>query len=649
MAEIITQNVLSLDEANTLIGQNTQALIMYDTSTGEAKGLDANVLINMNSSIQDTGNKFISVIQSPSQAIGSSSNRLSKLWAIDTEFTNIPTINGNLLLSNVIGYNPSIGMSQNAIYNNISQVGYLSNGSLAFTSETSFYVNSSGIKTSYGLTTLRVDTIPIPTDAIEVNFVSFLDSTAGNYAFLDSSSNVISVYKSTISGATKSLVPLGSATLIVTRWYTYTQSVSYKNLLSTQFSNLRSSGMNSFYMKSYIPTYSNEIANNGAIKTGSLSTTRIAIFIINNTDTISISTHIGGSGSNLRKTYAFYSSLFTGTTTVPVNYISGSESSAADRTLSNLNVTVPSGAKVLFVSYESTNSSLPTVNYLTPTTNYDLGAKINNDSYPTNILLVGDSLTALGSGYANYINVGGSYATIYNTIYSYGVGGETTKGILGRLGAIPFQLSTDVSIPADSSIISIPIVSSWDSGSVGTLGSTLYGLNPCTIRGVTGNISVSSGSINFSRITSGTSIIAKSGEIIIPTSPILNDCILILWMGQNGGFSDFDDLLHQYKIVAEKCKTKKYIFISSHLNTNDAYELSMRKEFGSKYINMRNWCVKYGLEECGLTATSDDLSAISLGNCPPQLLRDGIHFIDLARSAQASFIIRRARELNYII
>ena len=51
MAEIITQNVLSLDEVNTLIEQNTQALIMYDTSTGEAKGLDAEILINMDSSI----------------------------------------------------------------------------------------------------------------------------------------------------------------------------------------------------------------------------------------------------------------------------------------------------------------------------------------------------------------------------------------------------------------------------------------------------------------------------------------------------------------------------------------------------------------------------------------------------------------------
>ena len=51
MADIITKDVLTLDEIKTVIGQEKKAMVIYDVSTGEPNGLDVEVLIGMDSSI----------------------------------------------------------------------------------------------------------------------------------------------------------------------------------------------------------------------------------------------------------------------------------------------------------------------------------------------------------------------------------------------------------------------------------------------------------------------------------------------------------------------------------------------------------------------------------------------------------------------
>lgn len=51
MADIITTDVLTLDEIKTVIGQEKKAMVIYDVSTGAPNGLDVEVLINMDSSI----------------------------------------------------------------------------------------------------------------------------------------------------------------------------------------------------------------------------------------------------------------------------------------------------------------------------------------------------------------------------------------------------------------------------------------------------------------------------------------------------------------------------------------------------------------------------------------------------------------------
>lgn len=51
MAEIITKDVLTLDELKNLTGQAEKAVVIYDTLTGEPDGLDVEIFINMDTSI----------------------------------------------------------------------------------------------------------------------------------------------------------------------------------------------------------------------------------------------------------------------------------------------------------------------------------------------------------------------------------------------------------------------------------------------------------------------------------------------------------------------------------------------------------------------------------------------------------------------
>jgi hypothetical protein len=48
---LITKDITTVTEISTLVGQGHKAMVMWDTSTGEASGLDVDVLINIDASL----------------------------------------------------------------------------------------------------------------------------------------------------------------------------------------------------------------------------------------------------------------------------------------------------------------------------------------------------------------------------------------------------------------------------------------------------------------------------------------------------------------------------------------------------------------------------------------------------------------------
>lgn len=249
----------------------------------------------------------------------------------------------------------------------------------------------------------------------------------------------------------------------------------------------------------------------------------------------------------------------------------------------------------------------------------------------TEIVLLGDSLTALGSGYANFFDVNGCGRT------PFGVGGEKPTQIMGRIGVAPFRLKEDVVIPSEPAAVSIKLVSSFDDKE--TYPRSNYGLHECVIGGVKGSINVTTAgsAVTFTRSVSGEEVILKEGTDVESCYYGKTNTFNVYWMGQNGYDSD-DELVDAFKLCVSNQINNYYLVLTPHLNTSDELEQKMQRTFGNRYINMRRWCALFGLSESGITPTEADMEAISNNQCPPSLLSDGVHFVESARRAIARMI-----------
>lgn len=267
--------------------------------------------------------------------------------------------------------------------------------------------------------------------------------------------------------------------------------------------------------------------------------------------------------------------------------------------------------------------------------------KMNHFKNITEIILWGDSLTAIGSGYGSYFSYPGKVISVF------GVGGENTLQILGRIGASPYLIRDNIVIPDNiDDEISISLKSSWNGNNI--MPRATYGLNECIINGIKGTINIVSegNTATFKRSELGEQIEVKAGTEVLPYYyKRVQSQFNVYWIGQNGGWSSPDELLEQFKTIAVNQANGMFLFITPHLNTSDQLEDMMQKEFGIRYINMRKWCVLYGLQESGITPTEADNEAIAQGICPPSLLGDGVHFVESAKKAQAAMIKERINEL----
>lgn len=256
----------------------------------------------------------------------------------------------------------------------------------------------------------------------------------------------------------------------------------------------------------------------------------------------------------------------------------------------------------------------------------------------TEIVLLGDSLTALGSGYANFFDVNGCGRT------PFGVGGEKPTQIMGRIGVAPFRLKEDVVIPAEPTAVSIKLISSFDDKE--TYPRNNYGLHECVIGGVKGSINVTTAgsAVTFTRSVSGEEVVLKEGTDVESCYSGKTNAFNVYWMGQNGYGSD-DELVDAFKLCVANQLNNYYLVLTPHLNTSDELEQKMQRIFGNRYINMRRWCVLFGLSESGITPTEADMEAISNNQCPPSLLSDGMHFVESARQAIGKMISNKVAHI----
>jgi hypothetical protein len=287
------------------------------------------------------------------------------------------------------------------------------------------------------------------------------------------------------------------------------------------------------------------------------------------------------------------------------------------------------------------------------------------------IVAWGDSLTA-GGGWTTTLQ-----ALSGMPVYNGGTGGENSKTIMARQGADP-MIVNNVVIPATTT----PIILYERDGNRGLKTQSgnfvmplLQGgsshVNPCVIEGVEGTLkwtgiasSDMTGSWTFTRLVAGNEVAITSPVVMRTAFDRLrnNDDLAILFMGQNGGYANNEDLINQHKLMINHANNKNTIILglsSGTASSRAAYETAMKAEFGDYFISLREYlttpiyaadgtsiisCV--GLDDAELTPTQSDIDKIAIGQVPPQLLSDGVHYTAALKTVIGNMLYKKLLGLN---
>lgn len=288
-----------------------------------------------------------------------------------------------------------------------------------------------------------------------------------------------------------------------------------------------------------------------------------------------------------------------------------------------------------------------------------LSTKLKNtvSSKVTTISCWGDSKTQ-----GNQDGTGVTYPSVLQNLltsngYSYtvnnmGVGGEYTTGIAGRQGGMPLYVQP-FTIPAGTT--PIQVATNISQNNIAKAG--YAGLNPCYINGIQGNLGYdSTNNYNtFTRITAGTTVsVTRPAQIVTDGMVNHRNDILIIDIGQNGGFGSIDEWIKQIWCMVNYSQCKEFIVLGRNIeNSNPAFynatiEPQFQMAFGNRYINLRAYDVAYGLADAGLNATSADNTAISNSQVPPSLLFDTVHENQYGYTIKGQQVFNKLQELQII-
>lgn len=244
-------------------------------------------------------------------------------------------------------------------------------------------------------------------------------------------------------------------------------------------------------------------------------------------------------------------------------------------------------------------------------------------------------------------------------VYNMGVGGETTNTILGRNGAVPFVLSSAVSIPSDETAVQIGLISKNGSG-VAPLIQGKAGMDYVEISGVRGVISYNKDnkSYYFTRETAGNAVSAPAGtEVITQGSQNYRDLVTVIFMGTNDYNITSYQLIEKINaMLAHQTSNKnRFIIVGLHaidyagadINSRLALEAGLKAAYGDKFINLREYMAESGMKDAELTPTETDLQMMAEGSTPKSLLSDEVHFNATGYTLLGNLVYERMDELGY--
>ena len=283
--------------------------------------------------------------------------------------------------------------------------------------------------------------------------------------------------------------------------------------------------------------------------------------------------------------------------------------------------------------------------------------------YVPGIVCWGDNTTAAVSGSLNYPYVLQTYINTYMCdIYDFSStvenaldfarldwnkyklsipvvnmasGKESSYTILGRAGVDPYITYDEITIPENSAPVSISLTS-LEGRSVSPLTGGDMGVNPVTIAGIKGKLSLNSedysynGSLKytFSRLEPGAETVVPAGSVVRTASEELyKNYIHVVLIGMYGDYSSADDLVQQVKTLLSRQAQNPERFIvlgpyshniySASTSAMNAVDSAMLSAFGNRYISIRRYLIGDGYTDAGIKPTSEDQYYISQEIVPP--------------------------------
>ena len=275
-----------------------------------------------------------------------------------------------------------------------------------------------------------------------------------------------------------------------------------------------------------------------------------------------------------------------------------------------------------------------------------------------NITCFGDSMTAgAGGGGTTYTGVLQSKLQAYGSnavVTNRGVGGENSLTIAARANGNPFiVLAPGGVIPAGTTTFTIDLQKINGFVPKPLLqGASSY---KATILGVSGVFSkVTDGSTvtyNFTRDVAGSQVtFNRPAPMYLEIGEQAREDILIIWIGQNG--PDTARAIQDAKAIIQHSRVldKRFIVISKPGGTTaeDADDALWFAEFGRRFIPIRQYMVKYGLEDAGITPTAQDTTDMANGTVPTSLRTDAVHWTGPGYTILGNIVFNLIKEMEWI-
>lgn len=271
------------------------------------------------------------------------------------------------------------------------------------------------------------------------------------------------------------------------------------------------------------------------------------------------------------------------------------------------------------------------------------------------IICWGDSLTAGSGGTVGQPNYPEQVALLSGrTVRNGGVGGETSTTIAARQGGNPFSvLVTGGTIPASGGVtvtfglkngfLPAPLLQG-----TGTPGSSFIGL----LAGVEGTISYDSGTTayTFTRTVPGSDVTCdRPTPFYLTFAEARRGDIACIWVGQNNGGNDATRAIPDAWAMIQRLNTldKRWLVLSKP-SSNDAVDSTYYQEFGRRFVAVRQYLVAYGLQDAGLTATSQDTIDIGNGTIPTSLRSDVTHLNYYGYAVLGTHVYKRLLEMGWV-